>query len=121
VTFDPNYWKSFVQGRLLTQMGDRGCLSLFGERPVIHRLFADHLCSEQPIRTTGRGRVVDQWRESGRDNHWWDALVGCAVAASIEGVTLAESGSAAPFRKKRVSFADLRARQSGRPPAPPAV
>jgi len=44
-----------------------------------------HLTSEYSIRTQGRNRVVDVWK--GRvnviDNHWFDCLVGCAVAASM--------------------------------------
>lgn len=31
--FDTNYWKSFVQARWKVALGDRGCLSLFGDRP----------------------------------------------------------------------------------------
>ena len=34
VVFDTNYWKSFVHARLAVAMGDRGCLSLFGDRPT---------------------------------------------------------------------------------------
>jgi hypothetical protein len=33
--FDTNYWKSFCHARLRVSMGDRGCLSLFGDNPVI--------------------------------------------------------------------------------------
>ena len=33
VVFDTNYWKSFVHARLAVAMGDRGCLSLFGDDP----------------------------------------------------------------------------------------
>ena len=42
VLFDTNYWKSFVHARLAVAMGDRGCLSLFGDKPEHHRLFAEH-------------------------------------------------------------------------------
>ncbi|MBC7238286.1 MAG: hypothetical protein H5T69_20795, partial [Chloroflexi bacterium] len=49
------YWKSFVYARLATSMGDRGCLSLFGDRPEQHRLFAEHLTAEYRVRTEGRG------------------------------------------------------------------
>ena len=61
-----------------------------------------------PLRTEARGRTVDEWKlkASAVDNHWLDALVGYAVAASISGI--------APFRgagpkkvkrkRKRVSY-----------------
>lgn len=78
VSFDTNFWKSFVQARLCVGFGDRGCLSLFKARD--HRLFADHLTAEFRVRTEGRGRTVDEWkiRAPGRDNHWLDCMVGCA-------------------------------------------
>ncbi|MDX2199592.1 MAG: terminase gpA endonuclease subunit, partial [Phycisphaerae bacterium] len=90
VTFDTNYWKSFVHARLAVAMGDPGCLSLFGRKPELHRLLAEHLTSEYRVKTEGRGRTVDEWklRADGVDNHWFDCLVGCAVAASVEGAAI---------------------------------
>jgi hypothetical protein len=122
VLFDSNYWKTFIHRRLSVAMGDRGCLSLFGEKPETHRLFADHLCAEYRTATTQvkSERVVDVWQNRpGRpDNHWFDGIIGCAVAASMQGVSLPETTIAAPPKKHRVTFADLRARQSGqRPPS----
>lgn len=43
VLYDTNWWKSFVHARLAVAMGDRGCLSLFGDSPETHRLLAEHL------------------------------------------------------------------------------
>jgi len=91
VLMDTNYWKSLVQARLAVTMGDQGCLSLFGHKGEEHRLFAEHLVSEYPVKVEARGRVVDEWklRATAPDNHWLDCLVGCAVAASIQGAALA--------------------------------
>lgn len=90
VVFDTNHWKSFVHVRLAVPMGDPGCLSLFGRSPEQHRLLAEHLTSERPVKTEGRGRTVDEWRlrQPGLDNHWLDCLVGAAVAASVQGAAL---------------------------------
>ncbi|MBI1374503.1 MAG: hypothetical protein GC159_17435 [Phycisphaera sp.] len=91
VRFDANYWKSFVHARLLTAPGDRGAVTLFGKGPDDHRLFAEHVVSsEMWVMTEGHGRVVQEWsaRPSKPDNHWFDCLVGCAVAASMCGVKL---------------------------------
>ncbi|MGE3321533.1 MAG: terminase gpA endonuclease subunit [Phycisphaerales bacterium] len=90
VLFDTNFWKSFVHARLSVPMGDPGGLSLFGQRPEHHRLLSEHLTSEYRVRTEGRGRTVDEWklRVDGLDNHWLDGLVGCAVAASMQGAVL---------------------------------
>lgn len=89
VTFDANFWKSHAHARLSIPMGGRGCLSL-NDTKRNHRMLAEHLAAEYPVRTEGRGRVVDEWqgRPGEPDNHYLDCLVGCCVAASIRGVTL---------------------------------
>lgn len=115
--YDTNWWKSFIHTRLATAMGDRGCLSLFGDKPDTHRLLADHLTAEFRVRTTGRGRDVEEWKlRPGRpDNHWLDCLVGSAVAASLLGVALPETAATAPTTKrKRVTFAELMARRNAK-------
>jgi hypothetical protein len=109
VVFDTNYWKSFVHARLAVPLGERGCLSLFGDRSETHRMFADHLCSEYRVRTEGRGRTVDEWkpRPSGGDNHWLDCLVGCAVAASMQGSALPEHATPPKKKRKRLSIVEM--------------
>ena len=113
VVYDTNYWKSFVQARLAVAMGDRGCLSLFGDNPDPHRLFAEHLTAEYRVKTEGRGRTVDEWkiRPERSDNHWFDCLVGCCVTASIQGVALEGTQTDDPAKRKRVSFAELQRRR----------
>jgi hypothetical protein len=109
VVFDTNFWKSFVHARLAVAMGDRGCLSLFGDGPIHHRLLAEHITAEYRVKTEGRGRTVDEWklRPERSDNHWFDCLVGSAVAASMQGVTLAGTTTALNAERKRVSFSEL--------------
>jgi hypothetical protein len=108
--FDSNYWKSFVYSRLATAMGDAGCLSLFGRDRHQHRLFAEHLTAEYRVRTEGRGRTVDEWklRPEHNDNHWFDCLVGCAVTASIQGVTLLGSDRPTTRPRARLRLSDIR-------------
>ncbi|MCL4199561.1 MAG: phage terminase large subunit family protein [Phycisphaerales bacterium] len=119
VVFDTNYWKSFVQARLAVPMGDPGCLALFGraggsaKRTAInHQLLAEHLTSEYRVKTQGRGRTVDEWklRVDGLDNHWLDCLVGCAVAASMQGAVLYGTDTL-PAPRRRIRLSDL---QGGR-------
>lgn len=106
VLFDTNFWKTFIRTRLTTAMGDPTSLTLHGRDPAAHRLLCDHLTSEHAIQTVGRGRTCDEWRlRPGRDNHWWDCLVGCAVAASMQGAVAPGMGPAVPLERKRVSFA----------------
>jgi hypothetical protein len=90
----------------------KGCLSLFGDRADQHRLLAEHLTAEYRVKTEGRGRTVDEWkmRPERGDNHWLDCLVGCAVAASIQGAVLLGTEGVAPAKRQRVSFAELQRR-----------
>jgi phage terminase large subunit GpA-like protein len=121
VIYDTNHWKSFTADRLLTPAGGSGCLSLFGDGPGVHQLFADHLTSESRVRTEGMGRTVDEWskRVGSPNNHWWDCVVGCAVGASYLGVkwsaaeALGERHPPAGPRKK-VSFAAMKADANAR-------
>ncbi len=109
VVFDSNYWKSFVHARLAVPMGDKGCLSLFGRDPETHRLLADHLTAEYRVKTEGRGRVVDEWkmRPEAVENHWLDCLVGCAVAASVQGAVLPGTDAREAVRRERVKLSAL--------------
>ncbi|MBX3397497.1 MAG: phage terminase large subunit family protein [Gemmataceae bacterium] len=115
VSYDTNAWKSFVSERLATPLGSHGALGVFaGEtgvklspRPAAarHRLLFEHLSSEFAVTTKGPWREVDEWKlQPGRENHWWDCLVGAAVAASIDGLKWSPAAAAG---------------QSERPPAKP--
>ena len=107
VLIDTNYWKSFVHARLAVAMGDKGCLSLFGRGGEEHRLLAEHLTAEYPVRAEARGRTVDEWKVhvNAVDNHWLDCLVGCAVAASVQGAVLfgTQQNTQGPSKKVRLS------------------
>lgn len=104
VIYDTNYWKSFIASRLLTSIGDRGCLSLWGRESERHMLFAEHVTAEYRVKTEGRGRRVDEWkmRPEAHDNHWFDGLVGCAVAASMSGCVLTGTDKDTRNNKPRV-------------------
>ena len=57
-------WKSFVNARRRVAMGDQGCLSIFGAHVETHSMVAEQLTSEYFIRTEGRGRSADEWKQS---------------------------------------------------------
>ena len=113
VVYDTNFWKSFVATRLLTATGDRGALTLWGRSADDHLLFAEHLTAEYRIKTEGRGRRVDEWkmRPDAHDNHWWDCVVGAAVAASMSGCVLAGTmadGKPRTAAKPKMKLSELR-------------
>lgn len=89
VIFDANTWKKRVHDGLSLALGSRGGISLFGRgaNSQTHRMLADHLTAERPVKVEAGGRVVYEWVEiPGRDNEGLDCLVGCALAASIAGL-----------------------------------
>lgn len=92
--WDTNYWKSFFHARMSTAQGDPGNFTLFGRAPSAHRMFADHCAAEYSIRVSAKGRTVDEWKERPEkpDNHWFDGVVGCMVAASMCGCVLPNAG-----------------------------
>lgn len=97
VSFDANWWKSFVHARLNVEAGARSSLTLFGDRPQMHQMLADNLLAEVRVRVEGKGRTVDEWRlkQVRADNHFLDCIVGSSVAASIAGCMLGEIRPAA--------------------------
>jgi hypothetical protein len=68
------------------------------------------------VKTEGRGRVVDEWklRPERADNHWFDCLVGCAVAASVVGVTLPGTEAVSRRRQEKLSLAEFQRRARAR-------
>ncbi len=109
VLIDTNYWKTFVHARLAVAMGDPGCMSLFGRDDKTHRLLADHLTAEYRIKTVARDRTVDEWklRATRPDNHWLDCLVGCAVAAAIQGAALPGVSDGPSRPRQRIKLSQL--------------
>lgn len=99
---DANHWKTFLQARWRTAVGDPGSLALWGDRPEAHEFFAAHVTSEAGTRVTANGRTIEQWApKPGPDvAHWLDCLVMAAAAASFEGAALPGAEVTAPVRRK---------------------
>lgn len=112
VVYDTNFWKSFVASRFLTALGDKGSLSLWGRSAEAHMLFSEHMTAEYRIKTEGRGRRVEEWkmRPEAKDNHWFDGVVGNAVAASMVGCILPGTDRLPEKKaaKPKVKLSDLR-------------
>jgi Phage terminase large subunit (GpA) len=108
VVFDTNLWKSRVNNALVLATESVGSIQLFKATPQQHRMFADHLCSEKPIKTEAMSRTVYEWKlKPGQDNEGLDGLVGCALGASIIGIN--RTGETLPRRQskrgRRITYA----------------
>jgi len=104
VVYDTNYFKSFIYKRLTTAIGDPGSLSL---HKGSHGMFSEHLTAETPVTVTANGRTSEEWiLRPNRENHYLDCIAGCAVAASIQGVTLAchREIQTTRMRRRRVTY-----------------
>jgi hypothetical protein len=118
ILYDTNFWKSFIHSHFNVPVGDPGSLTLFGDDPERHSMFADHICAEYRVKTQGRGREVDEFkiRPQRPDNHFLDCVTGCAVAASVQGVSTPETVAANKgTTSTRVSFAELQRRAREQP------
>lgn len=110
---DTNFWKSYTANRLRVGVGNRGALTLFGEKPADHRQLADHFTAESYTPTYGKGRWVDEWTNPpGGQNHWWDGAVSCHAMVSMEGAQLVEVGAgraASKSPKPRLCLSEIQA------------
>jgi len=112
VLMDVNYWKRTIHDGFALPLTDRGSLSLFGTDGRRHEMLADHVArSEKWVEVTGPGGNVREWMAlpTRPDNHFFDCLVGCAVAASIAGIKFAGQQVEKKARK-RYTQDDLRRR-----------
>ncbi len=106
---DTYQWKDRVASMPVRPMGQKGGITLYGDRPADHELAALHLSSEYPILTEAKGAKVNCWKlYPNRENHLFDCLIGCCVAASLEGISPLASIGGKPVerpKRERVSFA----------------
>lgn len=89
IRFDSNWWKSFVYDRIRSPRGSKSTMTFCAGSEVQHRLLFEHLCTERARQVTdgATGRTKAEWESPPHmDNHWWDALIGSAVGASVEGM-----------------------------------
>ncbi len=115
VTFNTNHWKSFAAERLMSPVGAPGSLAFHALAPGHdHRLIVDHCCAEKRTPWTTKFANGDVWVHPPHrpDNHWWDGIVGCCVAASMRGMRLQDIIVDTPAekpkrRRKRVHFSQL--------------
>lgn len=114
IIHDTNHWKSALQNRWKSPIGQPGCLTLFNAKPLEHRMISEHCSAEFATRVKAKGNTVDEWGlKPNRDNHLLDCVSGLHVAASRKGcaVPSADLMKAKPKKKKsgsRTKLSDLR-------------
>lgn len=108
VLADVNAYKTFVHERFKTPFGGAGALGLFKNKPRNHQMWADHMLSETYTDVTANGRTVQEWvNPPNGQNHFFDTLVGCHVAAVIEGVRHESSGMEGRKRRRILKTGDI--------------
>ena len=97
---DANFWKTFAHERLALVHGESSSISLFAGKPVVHRMFAEHMHAETPADVTATNgsssRTVREWtlRPERPDNHLLDCFAGACAAAQFIGANLEEHEAA---------------------------
>lgn len=117
VLFDANRFKSLLLARLQTAVGDPSSLAVCGGDVSDHQQLIDHLTAEEPVTVEAGGQVADEWRRKpGRsENHWWDCLVGAAVAAATIGLSV-HGPSAQARARRRVALSAIAERRATQQP-----
>lgn len=111
VTVDSNYWKEKAARSLSCLPTMRGAVRLWGDGNTDHRMTADHYSSEKGEKLTHdrTQRTGYVWKKKpNRENHRWDNLYNCLVAASMRGCgkeTITKVKTAIPDHLKKKRFA----------------
>lgn len=108
--FETNFWKSFVRDALFAPLASKTALYLYGDDSKHHGLIADHWAVEKYTTVSADGRSVDEWENPSNwfDQHWWDGIVGCAVAASMVGVQTPVQAGHRPAAARAITFAEAK-------------
>ena len=88
---DVNYWKSAVHDSFSLRSGERGSITFWGNNLEAHRMVSEHMTAEKVVLVEANSRKVNEWSNPfNQDNHWFDCLVGCMIAASTLGIEAKE-------------------------------
>lgn len=79
---DVNYWKSKIHESLAVPAGQRGELTIYGDDPTRHKMFADHLVAETPRIEEGTNTVISWCPKPNTENHYLDTVV-YSLAAGV--------------------------------------
>lgn len=101
---DANSAKSLVKSKILSPVGTPGSMNLFGkvENASAHKGFAQQVCGEYSVLTSGRYREVEVWNlRPGSENHYLDCLGYGLAALSEQGVDFSGISGDKPEKSKK--------------------
>jgi len=102
-----DHWRMKSQKSFLLPSASKGSISMFGDKPTLHKRFADEVCAEvldEYIEETEGGNQFYKWgAKVGVNNDLLDALVGARAGCAYLGASEAGLGArpARPTRRKK--------------------
>lgn len=109
ILFDASRWKTFAHRRFLIATGEKGAITVWGDKPARHYEFAVQVASsERKEMKQGRsGRTIAQWRHNPTvPNHKLDCYVGALIAGSVSGIKdIMQTGK--KKKRKRIRYSDV--------------
>jgi len=107
---DVDYYKQRVHDGFMTPADQNGSISLYGDDPIRHRLFAEQILAEIWTRDFVAGKGWKEgWIVRHRRNHYLDTAAANIAAAEILGIMLVAAGKG-PARKRSVNKTEMRSR-----------
>jgi hypothetical protein len=101
VSMDTDRWKAWEHDRWMTDPGQVGALTLFGQPSEntgylsydqkSHWQYARHITAEVEAEEIHKGALKRMWKVKSPENHWLDASYMSDVAANICGIKLLRS------------------------------
>lgn len=93
---DVDYYKQRVHDGFMIGADSRGSLSVFGDDPIKHRLYAEQILAEQWVQkfVVGKG-WIEGFVVKSRRNHWLDTTAQTIAAAELLGIVLVAAAPAA--------------------------
>lgn len=114
VTKDGDDWRFSIKGEMGLDQ------ELINDSPIIpgtKRIRDQYRQTVQRLldNAAGTPETINEWksRPEQPDNHWLDCLVGCAIAASMQGALLFGTDRPSAPTRERVSFKELQRRKRG--------
>ncbi len=105
--YNSNYWRNFGMERMKLPLGSNSAISVYGKSST-HRTFFEHLTSEYRTIVTVENKNYPTWDcIPNRENHLWDAYIGCCVLGNFNGVDpMGKAVSSSSGGRKRRSYSN---------------